>query len=72
VQQDDLLFGELTVRETLAFSARMRLPERLGAAARTARVDAVVATLGLSNVLDSRVRLCSTPRKTPSVMHRVT
>jgi ATP-binding cassette subfamily G (WHITE) protein 2 len=64
VQQDDLLFGELTVRETLVFSARMRLPARLGAAARAARVDAVVATLGLRAVLDSRVR--ARPHKPPT------
>jgi ABC-type multidrug transport system ATPase subunit len=55
VEQHDLLFAELSVRETLQFAARLRLPTTATPAERDARVDAVVATLGLQAVLDSRV-----------------
>ncbi|KAK1859358.1 hypothetical protein I4F81_001955 [Pyropia yezoensis] len=48
VVQDSSLFAHLTVRETLAFSARLRLPPSLAAADVDARVDAVCAELGLS------------------------
>jgi len=55
VQQDDLLFGELTVLETLVFAASLRLPEGTSAAARDARVDEVVRSLGLGGALQTRV-----------------
>ena len=55
VEQHDLLFSELTVHETLHFAAQLRLPTTATPEERAARVDAVVATLGLQAVLHSRV-----------------
>ena len=51
--QDDAQFGMLTVREVLEFSARLRVPDGADAAAaaarRAARVDGVIAELGLAS-----------------------
>lgn len=55
VEQHDLLFAELTVQETLEFSAQLRMPASATPAERAARVNAVVATLGLQPVLDARI-----------------
>lgn len=48
VVQENSLFAHLTVRETLTFSARLRLPSSLAADEVDARVDAVLSELGLS------------------------
>jgi ABC-type multidrug transport system ATPase subunit len=48
VLQDDMLFETLTVQETLAFAAELRLPRSTTAAQRAARVEGVIAALGLS------------------------
>lgn len=45
VEQEDALIGSLTVRETLSFASR--LSTRLSARERSARVDDVLASLGL-------------------------
>ncbi len=50
VYQDDQLLQVLTVKETLLFSARMRLPRHLSEAAVLARVDAVVQALDLKHI----------------------
>ncbi|KAJ1564397.1 hypothetical protein HK405_014974, partial [Cladochytrium tenue] len=55
VDQEDLLLSTMTVRETLLFSAELRLPESMTAAQRAARVDAVLADLGLTQVAGSRI-----------------
>jgi ABC-type multidrug transport system ATPase subunit len=55
VQQDDKLFAELTVQETLAFSARLRLPESMSEQLRAARCAAVARTLGLGGAMHTRV-----------------
>lgn len=56
VPQDDVLLPELTVRENVAFSARMRLPRSGWDEARVQRhVDAIVDSLGLTEVADSLV-----------------
>ena len=47
VTQSDLLIGTLTVRETLMFVARLRLPAETDGVTRAQRVDAVLAELGL-------------------------
>ncbi|CAI5968704.1 unnamed protein product [Closterium sp. NIES-65] len=47
VQQEDALFPHLTPRESLLFSAHLRLPSSLPLADKVARVDALLATLGL-------------------------
>ncbi|KAJ3394693.1 hypothetical protein HDU84_006836 [Entophlyctis sp. JEL0112] len=45
----------LTVRETLMFSAQLRLPESVSRREKRARVEEVMATLGLTHVADVRV-----------------
>ncbi|KAI8586885.1 hypothetical protein BDZ88DRAFT_267648 [Geranomyces variabilis] len=55
VDQDDILMETLTVRETLMFSAKMRLPESMAHAAKQARVQEVMDVLGLTHIADSRI-----------------
>ncbi|KAG1342739.1 ABC transporter G family member 14 [Cocos nucifera] len=55
--QSDLLFPHLSVRETLAYAAALRLP--LPSADRRALADAVAAELGLSHRLDAAVGAAS-------------
>lgn len=50
VMQDDLLNGYLTVRETLMYTARLRLPRTFNDVERRERVEEVMADLGLSHV----------------------
>ena len=50
VMQDDLLNGFLTVRETLMYTARLRLPRDFTDQQRKERVEEVMADLGLSHV----------------------
>ncbi|MEW5318872.1 MAG: hypothetical protein WDW38_010056 [Sanguina aurantia] len=53
VAQDDLLFAELTVFETLYFAAMLRLPSTLPKAEKVARVELVINVLGLSKCRDT-------------------
>ncbi|TPX60061.1 hypothetical protein SpCBS45565_g07597 [Spizellomyces sp. 'palustris'] len=55
VDQDDCLMETLTVRETLMFSASLRLPESMTRQAKRDRVEEVISLLGLSHVADSKV-----------------
>lgn len=55
VDQEDHFLPYMTVRECIAFAARCRLPEGLAEPAREARVDAVLETLGLTHVANTRV-----------------
>jgi len=55
VLQDDMLFETLTVHETLAFAAELRLPRSTTPAQRAARVEGVVAALGLAKCRDTIV-----------------
>jgi ABC-type multidrug transport system ATPase subunit len=56
VPQDDTLLPELTVRESILFSARSRLPREGWGDDRIQRhVDAVIDVLGLTHVADSLV-----------------
>ncbi|KAI9012240.1 hypothetical protein DFJ74DRAFT_683106 [Hyaloraphidium curvatum] len=55
VDQEDHFLPYMTVRECVAFSARCRLPEAFPAREREARVEAVLRTLGLEHVADTRV-----------------
>ncbi|GER49900.1 ABC transporter family protein [Striga asiatica] len=48
VAQDDVLYPNLTVFETLLFTALLRLPESLTRAEKARQVDEVVSALGLS------------------------
>lgn len=49
VQQDDLLFGNLTVEETLMYSAQLRLPKDVTHEEKKQRVEAAMQKLGLSH-----------------------
>ncbi|OEL27593.1 ABC transporter G family member 5 [Dichanthelium oligosanthes] len=56
VTQRDVLFPLLTVRETLLFSARLRLGARLPAKDMDARVDALLDDLTLHRVAATRIK----------------
>jgi ABC-type glutathione transport system ATPase component len=47
VMQDDALFPHLTTRETLMFSARLRLPGNMSNQEKARRVDSLIQQLGL-------------------------
>ncbi|KAM6916609.1 ATP-binding cassette sub-family G member 8 [Xenentodon cancila] len=55
VRQDDRLLPHLTVRETLSFVARLRLPTHFTQAQRDERVDDVIAELRLRQCAHTRV-----------------
>ncbi|KAL2620685.1 hypothetical protein R1flu_000890 [Riccia fluitans] len=55
VMQDDALFPHLTVKETLLYSARLRLPAATPYADKVARVQTVLEELGLTHVADTRI-----------------
>ncbi|TPX30201.1 hypothetical protein SmJEL517_g06179 [Synchytrium microbalum] len=55
VQQEDLFWETLTVRETLTYGAEMKLPEYVTKQERLDRVDKVAMQMRLSHILDSRV-----------------
>ncbi|KIV78510.1 hypothetical protein, variant [Exophiala sideris] len=60
VPQDDIVLPELTVRENILHSARIRLPRNWSDARKQEHVDTLIACLGLSHVADS---LVGDPRK---------
>ncbi|KAJ8308063.1 hypothetical protein KUTeg_012937 [Tegillarca granosa] len=55
VRQDDRLLAHLTVKETLMFVAQLKLPSKFLHSQIEARVDSVIAELGLSHVSDTKV-----------------
>lgn len=55
VEQFDLMYDSLTCWETLAFSAMTRLPRSYSAAQKLERAQAVLQTLNLDKVRDTRV-----------------
>ncbi|KAI4892052.1 hypothetical protein NFI96_022360 [Prochilodus magdalenae] len=55
VRQDDRLLPHLTVRETLLFVAKLRLPTHFSQAQRDQRVDDVIAELRLRQCANTRV-----------------
>uniref|UniRef100_A0AAR2LGW9 Broad substrate specificity ATP-binding cassette transporter ABCG2 n=1 Tax=Pygocentrus nattereri TaxID=42514 RepID=A0AAR2LGW9_PYGNA len=55
VVQDDVVMGTLTVRENLRFSAALRLSSSVSQKEKEARVNHLIAELGLSKVADARV-----------------
>jgi ABC-type multidrug transport system ATPase subunit/pSer/pThr/pTyr-binding forkhead associated (FHA) protein len=68
VPQDDIVHGELSVGESLAYTARLRLPADTTAAERAARIAGVLATLELTDWRDVRIdRLSGGQRKRVSI-----
>jgi ABC-type multidrug transport system ATPase subunit len=55
VDQEELLVPSLTVRETLLFSANLRLPESVTRAEKHAIVDKTLNDLGISHIALSRI-----------------
>ena len=55
VVQDDIVSGTLTVRENLAFSANLRLPQNTTEEQKQAIVQLVIGQLGLEKCADARV-----------------
>ncbi|EEF39648.1 ABC transporter G family member 26 [Ricinus communis] len=55
VTQDDVLFPQLTVEETLVFAAFLRLPENMSRQQKYARVDIIVKELGLERCRHTRI-----------------
>ncbi|XP_025016851.1 protein white isoform X3 [Tetranychus urticae] len=59
VQQDDLFFGVLTVREHLRFQLKLRSPVAMNASQINERVDRIIEKLGLRKVAENRIK-CGT------------
>ena len=55
VTQEDNLIGTLTVRESISFSAQLRLPDRMGAHEKVAIVERVMTEMGLQECADTPV-----------------
>jgi len=55
VQQEDMFYSQLTVAETLAMAAKLRLPRGTSKAERDAAVASLLQRLGLTHVGDTRV-----------------
>jgi ATP-binding cassette subfamily G (WHITE) protein 2 len=55
VLQDDLLMAMMSVRETLEFSAKLRLPQSMTQQQKEQRIDRVMTELGLNKVANSRI-----------------
>nr|DAD29867.1 TPA_asm: hypothetical protein HUJ06_031335 [Nelumbo nucifera] len=55
VTQDDVLFPQLTVEETLVFAAFLRLPSNMSQQQKFARVDMIVKELGLERCRHTRI-----------------
>ena len=55
VEQEDALIGSLTVKETMAFAARLSLPSKIDKREARRRVDDLVASFGLQSRADTIV-----------------
>lgn len=51
--QDDNLIGTLTVRETIWYSAQLRLPDKLSRSDKRALVDSTIMEMGLQDCADT-------------------
>lgn len=51
--QDDNLIGTLTVRETISYSARLRLPDKMGRSEKRALVERTIIEMGLQDCADT-------------------
>ena len=59
VPQDDILHPQLTVRRALTYAAELRFPPDVSARERDARIDEVIAELGLKERADQRISTLS-------------
>lgn len=55
VMQDDVLFSNLTVRETFEFAARMRLPAEVTQETKSTLVTQIITELGLTKAQNTRI-----------------
>jgi len=55
VAQDDLMFTDLTVYETLYYAALLRLPKFMTKEEKLGRVEAVISSLGLEKCRDTLI-----------------
>ena len=55
VTQDDNLIGTLTVRETISYSARLRLPDKMPREEKQALVEGTIIEMGLQDCADTVV-----------------
>lgn len=55
VEQADVMYPMLTVRETVAFSAMLRLPSEYSKKQKMTCVDDVIRVLGLQHIADTRI-----------------
>nr|XP_024379444.1 ABC transporter G family member 14-like isoform X3 [Physcomitrium patens] len=53
VTQDDVLFPNLTVKETLVYAARLRLPDTYTREAKVQRAESIITELGLERCKDT-------------------
>ncbi|TPX31061.1 hypothetical protein SmJEL517_g05515 [Synchytrium microbalum] len=53
VESDDLMYEQLTVRETLMYAAKLKLPQTMTYNEKRSRVDSVISRLGLLECADS-------------------
>ncbi|EFJ31332.1 ATP-binding cassette transporter [Selaginella moellendorffii] len=53
VTQEDVLIGTLTVRETIFYSAKLRLPDKMPLAEKIAMVETAILEMGLSECADT-------------------
>lgn len=53
VTQDDNLIGTLTVRETISYSARLRLPDKMPREDKRALVESTIVAMGLQDCADT-------------------
>ncbi|KAK7111238.1 protein white-like [Littorina saxatilis] len=62
VQQDDLFFSTLTVRETLRFRALLRMDQTIPKKARLERVEEIIQEMGLLKCADTQVGKAGTKK----------
>ena len=55
VMQDDLFFSELTVRETLQFTADIRIPKTVSAEEKSKRIDEIITSLRLNQCENTHI-----------------
>ncbi|PKI63299.1 hypothetical protein CRG98_016290 [Punica granatum] len=55
VTQDDNLIGTLTVRETISYSARLRLPDKMLWGEKRALVESTIVEMGLQDCADTMI-----------------